>query len=337
MDSLWEKAKKTPQRIALPEAENEVIMQAAEQIVLTGIGTPVIIGSPEAVEASAKAAGVKTDGFEIFDYTDEAKCAEFASRYLAKIGDLSEKAVLRRLKDPLNASMLLCKLDDADCVAAGREFTTGDVIRSAMSILGLAPGNDTVSSLGIMNIPGFEGSEGSLLAMGDCAVNPFPDAEGLANIAVTSAETVNQLLGWEPRVAMLSFSTCGSAEHESIDVILQAIELARAKAPGLKIDGEFQLDTAIVPKSAKSKMKRESDVAGKANVIIVPNLHAGNIGIKLVQIFGNADAYGPVLQGFTKPVSDFSRSAPLSEVMGNIVMLVIRAAAAKAARAKAAQ
>ena len=179
--------------------------------------------------------------------------------------------------------------------------------------------------LGIADIPGFTLGENGMLALADCAITAQPDAKDLAGIAIASADTVRTLLGWEPRVAMLAFSTCGSAEHESVEVVRQAVELAKKLRPELKIDGEFQLDAAILPQTARKKVKRESSVAGKANVLIFPNLHAGNIGVKLIQIFGHANAYGPVLQGFAKPVCDFSRSAPVEEMLGNVAMLVIRA------------
>lgn len=168
-----------------------------------------------------------------------------------------------------------------------------------------------------------------MLALADCAITAQPDAKDLAGIAIASADTVRSLLGWEPRVAMLSFSTCGSAEHESIDVVRQAVALAKELRPGLKVDGEFQLDAALLPQTAEKKVTRSSDVAGRANVLVFPNLHAGNIGVKLIQIFGRANAYGPVLQGFAKPVCDFSRSAPVEEMLGNVAMLVIRAGSAE--------
>jgi phosphate acetyltransferase len=154
--------------------------------------------------------------------------------------------------------------------------------------------------------------------------------EQLAGIAIASADTCTTLLGWEPRVAMLAFSTTGSAEHETIDVVREAVKLINEKRPDIKCDGEFQLDSAIIPAVAEHKVKRPSEVAGKANILIFPNLHAGNIGVKLIQIFGHANAYGPVLQGFALPVCDFSRSAPVEEMLGNVAMLIIRAAAAKA-------
>lgn len=167
-----------------------------------------------------------------------------------------------------------------------------------------------------------------MLALADCAITAQPDAEELAGIAIASADTASTLLGWEPRVAMLAFSTCGSAEHESIDVVREAVQLVHERRPDIACDGEFQLDAAILPQAAEHKVPRESTVAGRANVLVFPNLHAGNIGVKLVQIFGRANAYGPVLQGFAAPVCDFSRSAPLEEMLGNVAMLVVRAASA---------
>lgn len=330
-EKLEQQARENPQRVAFPEVENEMILKAAAEVVRLGVGTPVLVGDPSAAGACADAAGISTEGFAFFDNTDEGTMASLAQRYVARFSDLSEKSILRKGKNPLNVAMILCKLGETDCVAAGREYTTGDVINAGLTILGLKDGFETVSSLGILNAPGFEGPEGNLLAIADCAVNPSPDAKGLAEIALSSAATVHQLLGWEPRVAMLSYSTCGSASHESIEVILEGIEIARQRNPGLKIDGEFQLDTALNPRVAASKVSRESDVAGRANVLIFPNLHAGNIGVKLIQTFGKADAYGPVLQGFARPICDFSRGAPLSEMMGNIIMLIIRAAAEKEA------
>lgn len=326
---LEDKAKSNPQKIAFPESNNEYILKAAEQLVIKQLGTPVVIGNPDKINELAKQIGVNTDGFTIYDNTNDTVKENMASDYCKKYTDFSEKAVKRKCKDAVNYAMFLLKMGVVDGVAAGREYTTADVIISAQSIVGLEEGFQNVSSLGILNIPDYEGPQGSMLAIADCAVTASPDADALADIAISSADTVHTLLGWEPKVAMLSFSTCGSSEHESIDTIRNAIEIAKKRKPDLKIDGEFQLDAAIVPTVASKKVKRESEVAGKANVLIFPNLHAGNIGVKIFQNFGHADAYGPVLQGFAKPVCDFSRSAPLSEMMGNIIMLIIRAQAKK--------
>jgi len=327
LEKLEIKAKAAPKRVAFPESMNEMILKAAEQVVLTGIGTPVIIGSKTEIEDACSQYGINTYGFEFYDNTDENERQKLSDLYCSKYEDFSAKAVLRKTKDNVSCAMFLTKLGMADCVAAGREYTTADVIIAAQAILGTKDGVGSVSSLGILNIPGYEGPEGQMLAIADCAVNMDPDAETLADIAISSADTISALLQWEPRIAMLSFSTCGSSEHESIDVIRNSIDIVRQKRPELKIDGEFQLDAAINPNVAQKKVKRESEVAGNANILIFPNLHAGNIGVKLIQTFGKADAYGPVLQGFAYPVCDFSRSAPLSEMMGNIIMLIVRAGA----------
>ena len=301
----------------------------AEQTYRQGIGFPILMGQQEVIEKLAEEAGVSTEGFSYFNYQDEAQRQELAKEYTEKFDDLSEKSVLRKAKKPLECALLLLKLGKTDAVAAGKDYSTGDVLIAAQTIVGLQEGVESVSSLGIADIPGFDGPQGSLLGLADCAITAQPDAKDLAGIAIASADTAKILLGWEPRVAMLAFSTDGSAEHESIDVIREGVHLVHELRPDIKCDGEFQLDSAIIPAVAEKKVKRESEVAGKANILIFPNLHAGNIGVKLIQIFGKANAYGPVLQGFGLPVCDFSRSAPVEEMLGNVAMLVLRAGAEK--------
>ena len=324
-DKLEKQAKSDPKRIALPESDNEMIIKAAREVVDRGIGIPLLIGSADQVEKLAASIGITTDGFQYYDHTDEAVISKLADDYVSLYEGTKQSAVIRRAADALNCAMYLAKLGVVDCVAAGRIYTTADVIISAQRLIGMKDGVSLVSSIGVVDAPGFNGSEGSMLCVADCAITPFPDSGDLADIAISSADTVKTILDWEPRIAMLAFSTCGSSEDDSIDTIYEAIRLVRERRPDLKIDGEFQLDTALLPETAKAKVKRDSDVAGKANILIFPNLHAGNIGVKLIQIFGKADAYGPVLQGFAIPVCDFSRSAPLSEMIGNILMLVVRA------------
>ena len=325
---IWEmtrKAKENPRKIAFPESLNKDILRTASQVVETGIGFVLLIGNQIEIEDLSWQEGISTEGFEYFDCGDEKNRILLAEEYREKYDDFTEKSILRKAKDPVRCAMFLLKLGKVDCVAAGKEYSTGDVIFEAMSIVGLKEGVERVSSLGIADIPGFEGPEGTLLGLADCAITAQPDAADLAGIAISSADTVRTLLGWEPRVALLSFSTCGSADHESIEVIREAVERAQKMRPELSIDGEFQLDSAIIPSVAAKKVKWHSEVAGKANVLIFPNLHAGNIGVKMIQILGKANAFGPVLQGFAKPVCDFSRSAPVEEMFGNVAMLVIRA------------
>lgn len=325
IDDLTARAKAAHRHIVFPEGDCPDILRCAENLLRDGIADVTIIGSEQAVSELAAAEGIDLTGATYFDSADEDARASLVGPVLAATDQFSEKAVMRKAKKAENAAMFLLLTGQADCCAAGRVLTTADVIIAAQSIVGFAPGTSAVSSLGIADIPGYEGPEGSMLAIGDCAINVLPDSETLADIAIASADTVSSLLGWEPRVAMLSFSTDGSSEDDSIDVIRRGIEIARERRPDLKIDGEFQLDAAINPKVAARKVRRESEVAGNANVLIFPNLHAANIGVKLIQTFGHADAYGPVIQGFAKPVCDFSRSAPVSEMMGNILMLLVRA------------
>lgn len=324
MKDLMEKAARNPKRIAFPEAGNPDILRLCEAVCAKGLGTPVLMDSAEAVEARAKPLGIRTEGFAYFDCADEDRRRELSETLLSQRDELTEKAVLRKAKDPVRCGLLMLKAGLVDGVAAGREYATGQVIFEAIGIVGLLPGVESPSSLGLADIPGFAGGENGLLALADCAINPAPDAKDLAGIAISSAETVRNLLGWEPRVALLSFSTCGSADHESLEPVREAVETVRRLRPDIQADGEFQLDSALLPETAAAKVPRESAVAGKANVLIFPNLHAGNIGVKMIQIFGKANAYGPVLQGFRKPVCDFSRSAPVEEMLGNVAMLVLQ-------------
>lgn len=327
LPKMIKKAKKTPKRIAFPEAYNEDILKTAEKVVENQIGTPVLIGNEDEVTRIATDNKISTEGFEYFDNQIEENRTGLALEYINTYSEFTEKAVVRKTKDPARCALFLLKMKKVDCVAAGKEYSTGDVIFETISIVGMQDGVESVSSLGIAEIPGFDGTQGNMLGLADCAITAQPDARDLAGIVISSADTAKSLLDWEPRVALLAFSTCGSSEHESIEVINEALNIVKKMRPDIKVDGEFQLDSAIIPATAAKKVNRESEVAGRANILIFPNLHAGNIGVKMVQIFGKANAYGPILQGFAHPVCDFSRSAPVDEMLGNVAMLVIRAAA----------
>ena len=264
---------------------------------------------------------------DIYDNTDAEQNAAAFEKYVAEYSDmLSIKSLTRKSKDPMSTAMVQQCLGMFDVTFAGLTHTTGDVILAATTIIGLKDGIDTPSSTGLFVIPGYEGSEGQYLLFGDSAVCTKPSPAERASIAISACETVKGLLGWEPRCAMLSFSTDGSMEGEMVDDIRESVRIANERRPELAIDGEFQLDAAIDPNVAAKKVKRESKVAGKANIIIWPDINVGNIGVKLVQFFAKADAPGPFLQGFKKIASDCSRSAPVSELVGNIAMCVVRAA-----------
>ena len=321
---MTDKARLNPKRVAFPESESVPILQCAARVVEEKIGTPVLVGNPETTQALAKENGVSTEGFEYFDNTSEEAKAAFAAEYVANVGS-KEKIVLKKLPNNIKAAMLLLKAGKVDCVAAGKECSTGDVIIETMSAVGMQEGVTAASSLGIAEIPGFEGPEGEMLAIADCAITAWPDAEGLAGIAIASAETVKGLLDWEPRVAMLAFSTTGSAEHETIDVVREAVKIVNEKRPDIKCDGEFQLDSAIIPAVAEHKVKRPSEVAGKANVLVFPDLNCANSAVKLIQIFAHGKGYGHNLSGFKRPVADSSRGSSVEEMVGDIAMLVLSA------------
>ena len=325
MEQLQLKAKANLQRVVFPEANEEKILRAVRQVRDMGIAYPILVGEPKAVSALAESIRVSLDGITVVDPTDTGKVEQFASGYAKINPDFPASAVKRMLKDPLYFAVMMVKLDEADCMVAGLSHTTGEVIMASEMIIGLQEGISTVSSTGIMSIPGYEGPEGNLLAIADCAVCPAPDSKELADIAISTADTVNSLLGWEPRIALLSFSTKGSASHDRVDAVLKTLEMVRERRPDLLIDGELQLDSAIVPEVAERKVAGGSPVAGRANILIFPDLNSGNIGVKLVQRFAKAVAYGPLLQGFAKPVSDLSRGAPVEEIVGAATMVAVRA------------
>ena len=325
MEKIYARAAADPQKVAFPEATEEKILLAARECVEKGLIIPVLVGDPAAIKEAAKNAGVDLTGMEICDTTDEAFLTDLIAKYFAQNSMLSEKNLMRRAKkDDVFTALYMLAVDQVDAMFAGMSHTTGDIIAYGSLIVGLQDGIITPSSIGIFKIPGYEGSEGDLLAFGDSAVCVNPSPEELASIAIAACDTVSSLLEWDPRVAMLSYSTDGSAESELVNKVRSALAIVKELKPELKIDGEFQLDAAISPAVAAKKVHHESEVAGKANIIIWPDLNVGNIGVKLVQQFAHADAYGPLLQGFNKIVCDCSRSAPVSELVGNIVMAAVR-------------
>lgn len=331
MESIFEKAKACPQRVAFPEGEDETMMRAAAETVAQGIGVAVLVGDEAALRALASERGIDPESFEYSDTTSDEGVDALVERYLAlPVCQYKEKGVRRRLARPLERALILEALGDVDITFAGRVATTGEVIAAGQTLVGLAEGIDTASSMGIFDIPGYEGPEGNLLGFGDSAVCTNPDPSQLASIAISCCDTVAALCGWEPRCALLSYSTCGSASSELTEKVIAARDIANERRPDLAIDGEFQLDAAINPGTASRKVGRESAVAGRANVIVWPDLNVGNIGVKLVQQFAGADAYGPMLQGFAKIVCDCSRGAGVSEILGNIAISCVRAQALKA-------
>ena len=330
IDQIFEKAKSNPQKVVFPEALNEKMMQAAFEAGSEGYIYPILVGNNAEIEQAIQERGYDLSVFTVVDMEDEEYRKRLIEKYIALPDTkLKEKALNRRMQDKLQFAMVMQAVGDADVTFAGIDYTTGDVLLAGQMIIGLKPGIATISSIGLCDIPGYEGSEGSLLAVGDSAVCTNPNAQQLASIAISACDTVKSLLDWQPRCACVSYSTLGSGQGELIDKVTEAVKIANELRPDLAIDGEFQLDAAISPSVAAKKVKRESKVAGKANVVIWPDLNVGNVAVKLIQQFGHADAYGPMLQGFKKVVCDCSRGAPVSELKGNIVISAVRAAGEK--------
>ena len=327
IEQLVEDAKQAPKRVALPECEAENTLRAARRILDEGIGFPVLVSPREIIEKTAEESGVSLEGMEIVDNTDESVAENLAARYMAsgEVRLLSAKGARRKIKNPMYFAMMMEEQGDVDVTFCGHTNTTGDVLLAASTIIGLAAGVDCPSILALVDTPGFEGPEGSVIAFTDCGLNPEPGAEELASIAIAAADGVSSLMGWEPRVAFHSYSTTGSGAGASVDRVDEAVSIARSRRPDLKIDGEFQLDAAIEPKVAAKKVKRESCVAGTANVLVFPDLNAANIAVKLIQRFAKGKAFGHNLSGFKCPVADSSRGATVEEMVGDIAMLVLSA------------
>lgn len=330
LEQIYKKAKESPQRIAFPEALNEKMLQAAYETGKEGYIIPVLVGCADEIRKALSVRGYEESVFIITDIEEDTYKKDLIDRYTAMPQALlKEKALNRRMQNPLYYAMVMQTVGEVDVTFAGIDNTTGDVLLAGQMVIGLKPGISTISSIGLCDIPGFAGSEGSLLAIGDSAVCQNPTAKQLAEIAISACDTVSTLLKWEPRCAMISYSTLGSGQGELVDKVTEAVRIANEQRPELAIDGEFQFDAAVSPAVAVKKVQRESKVAGKANVIIWPDLNVGNVGVKLIQQFGHGDAYGPMLQGFNKVVCDCSRGAPVSEIKGNIVISAVRAAGSK--------
>lgn len=327
LHTIYEKAKQAPKVVAFPEAENEKVMQAAYETTVDGYIRALLVGDVPHLKQLCEERGYDPEVFQFEAMGDASRIEELVTQYTSLPGTLlGPKGLTRRMADPLTYCLVLEALGVCDVTFAGIDYPTGDVILAGQTIVGLQEGISTISSIGIFDIPGYEGSEGQYLVFGDSAVCQNPTAEQLSDIAISACNTVRTLLDWEPRCALVSYSTLGSGTGELLDKVIEAAKIAREKRPDLAIEGEFQLDAAIDPEVAKKKVQTESRVAGRANIVIWPDLNVGNVGVKLVQQFAHADAYGPMLQGFRKVVCDCSRGAPVSELKGNIVISAVRAA-----------
>ena len=326
LSGVLEKARQMPQRIALPEATDPNILQAAALLVERGWGVPVLVGEPAAVREAAASCGVNLNGMEIEDCTSAERLRALVAAEHERKFYFSEEMLAERAADPLSYAMMMLDVSWADCVFAGVVYSTNDVLLASNLFVGLRPGVKTPFSMSIHYCPGLAGDPDRIFAIGDASTCVKPDAGMLAEIAIGYCDCVQGLFGWDARCAMLSFSTCGSNDHEEAERVRQAVAIAQEKRPDLKIDGEFQLDAAVNPRVAARKVKRDSAVAGRANVLVFPDINAANIGYKLMQEFGHTEPVCLIIQGFAKPVGDCSRGDTPELLATNMATLAARAA-----------
>ena len=332
VQSIIERAKSNKQRIVLPEATEERTLRAADKVLAEDIANLILIGNPDEIHSLAEKWGLKNiDKATIIDPENNPKSEEYATLLaeLRKKKGMTIEQARELVKNPLYLGCMIIKTGDADGQISGALSTTGDTLRPALQIIKCAPGITCVSGAMLLLTKEPQYGENGVLVVGDVAVTPMPDAQQLAQIAVCTAQTAKSVAGFaDPRVAMLSFSTQGSAKHEVVDKVVEATKLAKELAPELKVDGELQADAALVPAVGEKKAPG-SDIAGKANVLVFPCLEVGNISYKMVQRLGGAEALGPILQGIARPVNDLSRGCSVDDIYKMVAITACQAMDAK--------
>ena len=327
IETIRRKAMAHVKTIVLPEGDEPRTVAAAEGLVREGIAHPILLGDPSVIAEVADRKGVDLSDVRIVNPATDTKAAVYAQELYAlrKAKGVTEAKAAELVADPMYYGIMMVKCGDADGLVSGAVHSTGDMLRPALQIIKTKPGMKLVSSSFLVECREAKFGEDGLLVYADCVVNPCPNAEELANIAVAAADTARTLCGMEePRVALLSFSTKGSAQHALVDKVRQATEIAHSLSPNLILDGELQLDAALVPDVAELKAKG-SPVAGRANVLIFPDLQSGNIGYKITQRLGGANCFA-VLQGLAKPCNDLSRGCSVEDIVNTVAITAVQAA-----------
>ena len=330
LDSIKEKAKADVKHILLPEGSEERTVQAARIIIDEKIAKVTLLGDEEEIKKVAEKFNVCLCGIDIINPLTDPDFEHYANGFyeLRKAKGMTPEKARETIKNTLFYACMMIKEGKADGMVSGAINTTGNTLRPGLQIIKMAKGINTISSCFIMEIPNKEYGDNGLMLFGDCAININPNPDELASIAIATANTAKTLLGMDPKVAMLSFSTKGSAKHENVDKVTAALAKVKELAPELDVDGELQADAAMVPKVAALKAPG-SKVAGHANVLIFPDLQAGNIGYKLVQRLAGAEAVGPVSQGFAKPINDLSRGCSIADIVSVVAITAVQAQAIK--------
>lgn len=325
-DKLKQRAKCDVKTIVLAEGEDMRTVEAAAIVLKEGYAKIKILGNEEKIKAMAAEKGLDISGAQIIDPESSDKTEEYAEKFyeMRKAKGMTPEKAAETVKNVLYYGVMMVNEGEADGMVAGACNSSANVIRPSLQILKTKPGTKLVSAFFVIIVPDCEYGENGAFIFGDSGLNENPDAEAVSEIAIASAASFKQLIGAEPKVAMLSYSTFGSAKSELVDKMQEATRLAKGKAPGLKLDGELQLDAAIVPSVAASKAPGSS-IAGDANVLIFPDLNAGNIGYKLAQRLAKAEAYGPILQGVRKPVNDLSRGCSAEDIAGVVAITCVQA------------
>ena len=323
LDRLTRLARRNPRTAVLADASDERAVRAAALLVENQITTPILTGEEQKVRSIAASCGVSLEGIRIVDPLQDEHNAE---RYADGCTKLRRPVTLQEgremMRDSLLFGTMMVRFGDADALVAGASIPTAKVIAAGLKLIGTPAYVTTASSYIVLLLPESADRPARTLIVADCAVNIEPDATQLSEIALATADNAKKLLDEEPRIALLSFSSKGSARHEKVDKVTEALKLIKEQNSEILVDGEFQLDSAIDPRTASLKIKEPSEVAGRANVLIFPDLNSGNIGYKLTQYLGGAQAIGPILQGFAKPISDLSRGATVDDIVKSTIVLL---------------
>ncbi len=326
IETMKERAKQDKKTIVLPESEDIRVLEAAQMITKEGFANVLLIGNPEEVQKTAQEKEIDLTGVTIlYPKTSEKKQAYIETLYtLRKEKGMTREKAAKLIENAIYFGTMMVKCGDADGLVSGACHSTADTLRPALQILKTAPGTKLVSAFFLMVVPDCPYGENGTFLFSDCGLNEYPDPDALSEIAIASSKSFKQLVEAEPRVAMLSYSTYGSASSPLTEKVVEATRMLKEKAPELVADGEMQLDAAIIPEVAASKAPG-SPVAGKANVLIFPDLDAGNIGYKLVQRLAKAEAYGPLCQGIARPVNDLSRGCSSKDIVGVVAITAVQA------------